>query len=82
MPNAQQVEPPLLVPQEKVLCDGSSQLLSPLPHERHQLIQSVGGWVFHSVQVSYTKGSEVREKLGLELQLILDGSWSLPGRCR
>ena len=72
MPNAQQVESPLLVPQKKVLCDGSAKFLGLLPHERHQLIQGVGGRVFQSVQVSNAKGSEIREKFGLESQLIPD----------
>ena len=82
MPNAQQVESPLLVPQEKVLCDGSAKLLGLLPHERHQLIQGVGRRVFHSVQVSDAKGSEIHEKLGLEPQLVLVDGERLPWRRR
>ena len=73
MPNTQEEEPLLLVPQKEVLRDGGAAPLGPLPQVRHQLIQGVGGGVLHSVHVGDAEGGEVREKVCSEPQLVWIG---------
>ena len=73
MPNTQEEEPLLLVPQKEVLRDGGAAPLGLLPQVRHQLIHGVGRGVFHSVHVGDADGGEKREKVCSEPQLVWVG---------
>ena len=73
MPNAQEEEPLLLVPQKEVLRDGGAAPPGLLPQVRHQLIQGVGGGVFQSVHVGDAEGGEIRENVCSEPQLVWVG---------